>query len=126
MDLDSPASGAGQAPQVRNDGDGEGERIRLKERECVYTLLKLGNTKDRDMLKNLGILYLIKGEYEKARQIAARLRPLRPALSKEIERVIAAMLAIYSSRHTAKLDSHFRGNDTKPAWTDLYNHYHRR
>ena len=36
VDLDSPASGAGQAFQVRYDG--EGERIRLKERECVYTL----------------------------------------------------------------------------------------
>ena len=38
-----------------------------------------------------------------ARQIAARLKPLKPALSKEIERVLAAIPAIYSSGHTAKL-----------------------
>ena len=37
------------------------------------------------MLKNLGILDMIKSEYKQARQIAGRLRPLRPALSKEIE-----------------------------------------
>ena len=40
---------------------------------------------DIDMLDNLGMLYLIKGDYQKARQIAVRLKPLKPALSKELE-----------------------------------------
>lgn len=46
---------------------------------------------DIDMLDNLGMLYLIKGDYQQARQIADRLRPLRPALSKELEILIQRM-----------------------------------
>ncbi|MCL4557773.1 MAG: hypothetical protein M1491_03960 [Deltaproteobacteria bacterium] len=37
------------------------------------------------MLDNLGMLYLIKGDYKQARQIAGRLKPLKPALSKELK-----------------------------------------
>ena len=44
-----------------------------------------------DLLDNLGMLYLIKGDYKQARQIADRLRPLKPALSKEIEILIQRM-----------------------------------
>ncbi len=46
---------------------------------------------DIDMLDNLGMLYLIKGDYQKAQQIADRLKPLKPALSKELEILIQRM-----------------------------------
>ena len=48
---------------------------------------------DIDMLDNLGMLYLIKGDYKQAWQIADRLKPLKPALSREIEILIQRMTA---------------------------------
>ncbi len=48
-------------------------------------------TDDVDMLDNLGMLYLIKGDYEQAQQIIDRLKPLKPALAKELESLIRRM-----------------------------------
>ncbi len=50
-------------------------------------------TDDVDMLDNLGMLYLIKGDYEQTQQLINRLKPLKPALAKEPEILIRRMQA---------------------------------
>ena len=44
-----------------------------------------------DLLDNIGMLNLIKGNYEEAQRIADKLKPLKPALAKEIEILIQRM-----------------------------------